>query len=120
MTRLSEPSGRARRAAITRLLATVLSCEAIVLALAIPVAVAVQDVDGAVAGLVCGGLAVACVVMAGLLRFRWSLVAGAVLQLLIIAAGFMVPTMFILGVLFAALWLTAIWLGHKVEHVPER
>jgi hypothetical protein len=103
-----------------RLLATVLACEAIVIALAIPVAVAVLDVDGAVAGLVCGGLAVLCVVLAGLLRFPWAVPAGGVLQVVIIATGFMVPSMFFLGALFGALWVTGIWLGRKAENVGAR
>lgn len=112
-----------RRAAANparRLLATVLGCEAIVIALAIPVAVSVLDVDGATAGGVCGGLAVACLLLAGLLRFRWAVVVGSVLQVLIVATGFMVPAMFFLGVLFGALWATAIWMGRKAESVRPR
>ncbi|WP_075022741.1 DUF4233 domain-containing protein [Actinomadura madurae] len=103
-----------------RLLATVLACEAIVIALAIPVAVTVLDVDGATAGGVCGGLAVVCVVMAGLLRFPWVVPVGTVLQVLVIATGFMVPAMFFLGVVFGALWATAIWLGRKVGSAQPR
>ncbi|SPT49461.1 Uncharacterised protein [Actinomadura madurae] len=103
-----------------RLLATVLACEAIVIALAIPVAVTVLDVDGATAGGVCGGLAVVCVVMAGLLRFPWAVPVGTVLQVLVIATGFMVPAMFFLGVVFGALWATAIWLGRKVGSAQPR
>ena len=50
----------------TSLLAAVLTCEAVVIGLAIPVAVAVQGVDGRTAGLLCGGLAAACLLLAGL------------------------------------------------------
>ncbi|MEU8346146.1 Protein of unknown function [Actinomadura meyerae] len=103
-----------------RLFATVLACEAIVIALAIPVAVAVLDVDGAVAGGVCGSLALACLVMAGLLRRPWAVPAGTVLQVLLIATGFMVPVMFFLGVVFGALWGTAIWLGRKAASAQPR
>jgi hypothetical protein len=103
-----------------RLLSTVLGCEAIVIGLAIPVAVAVLKVDGAIAGLVCGGLAVICLMMAGLLRFPWAVPAGTALQVLIIATGFMVPTMFFLGALFGALWGTAIWMGRKAEGAGAR
>jgi hypothetical protein len=106
--------------AARRLFATILACEAIVIGLAIPVAVAVLGVDGATAGLVCGGLAVSCLVVAGLLRFPWAVPAGTGLQVLIIATGFMVPTMFFLGVLFAALWGTAIWMGRKAERTGAR
>ncbi|TDB96982.1 DUF4233 domain-containing protein [Actinomadura sp. 7K534] len=102
------------------LFATVLACEAIVIALAIPVAVSIMDVDGGTAGAVCGGLAVACLVLAGLLRFPWAVAAGTVLQVLIIATGFMVPAMFFLGAVFGALWGTAIWLGRKAAAVQAR
>ncbi|WP_242614688.1 DUF4233 domain-containing protein [Actinomadura roseirufa] len=113
---------RARRAPnpARRLLATVLACEAIVIALAIPVAVAVLKVDGGTAGAVCGGLAVVCLLMAGVLRFPWGVAAGSVLQVLVIGTGFMVPTMFFLGALFGALWVTGIWLGRKAEGVSAR
>jgi biotin transporter BioY len=103
-----------------RLLATVLTCEAIVIALAIPVAISVQHVDGAVAGWVCGGLAVLCVLLAGLLRHPWAIAVGSGFQVLIIATGFMVKTMFFLGVLFGLLWVTAIWLGRKAENAEAR
>ena len=114
--------GRLRPAAnpVRRLLAAVLACEAVVIALAIPVAVAVLDVGAATAGGVCGGLAVACVLMAGLLRFPWAVAVGSVLQVLIVATGFMVPAMFFLGVLFGALWGTAIWMGRKAAAVQPR
>ncbi|GAA1828124.1 MULTISPECIES: DUF4233 domain-containing protein [Actinomadura] len=103
-----------------RLFATVLACEAIVIGLAIPVAVAVLDVDGATAGGVCGSLALVCLVLAGLLRRPWAIPAGTVLQVLIIATGFMVPAMFFLGAVFGALWGTAIWLGRKAAAAQPR
>ncbi len=106
--------------AARRLFATILACEAVVIGLAIPVAVTVGDVDGATAGLVCGGLAVVCLVMAGLLRFPWAVAAGTVVQVLIIATGFLVPTMFFLGALFAALWGLAIWMGRRTEQAGAR
>ncbi|MDL4819259.1 DUF4233 domain-containing protein [Actinomadura opuntiae] len=115
-----QPAGRRAPDPVRRLYATVLTCEAIVIALAIPVAISVLDVSGATAGLVCGGLAVLCLLMAGLLRFPWAFAAGTVLQVAIIATGFMVPAMFFLGVLFGALWGTAFWMGRKVERLAAR
>ncbi|RAY10704.1 DUF4233 domain-containing protein [Actinomadura craniellae] len=103
-----------------RLCATVLACEAIVIALAIPVAITVLGAAPATAAGVCGGLAVACLVLAGLLRFRWAYPVGHLLQVLVIATGFLVPTMFFLGVLFGALWVTAIWLGRKAGEPQAR
>ncbi|WUI04291.1 DUF4233 domain-containing protein [Spirillospora sp. NBC_00431] len=103
-----------------RLLAAVLGSEAIVVALAIPVAVTVQDVGAATAGGVCGGVAFACLLVAGLLRFPWAVPVGGVLQVLIIATGFLVPVMFFLGVVFGALWATGIWMGRKAASVGSR
>ena len=45
----------------------------------------------------------------------WALVAGTVLQVAMIATGVVVPAMYGLGVIFGALWLTAIWLGRRYE-----
>ncbi|SEG62802.1 Protein of unknown function [Thermomonospora echinospora] len=104
----------------TSLLAAVLASEAVVIGLAIPVAVTVQQVDARIAGPVCGGLAVLCLLLAGMVRRRWAVAAGSVLQVLMVAAGFMVGTMFFLGALFGALWVTAIWLGRKVENAGAR
>ncbi|MGH3242782.1 MAG: DUF4233 domain-containing protein [Spirillospora sp.] len=103
-----------------RLLAAVLGSEAIVIALAIPVAVTVQDVGAATAGGVCGGLAVVCLLVAGLLRFPWAVTVGSVVQVLIVATGFLVPAMFFLGVVFGALWATAIWMGRKAASAGSR
>jgi hypothetical protein len=36
----------------------------------------------------------------------------------VIAAGTLVPAMYALGGLFAVLWATAIWLGHRYREVP--
>lgn len=104
-----------------RLLATVLVTEAIVIGLAIPVAITVAHAPAREAGIAGGVLAAASVVLAGVAgrpRARWALVAGTVLQAVVIASGAVVPVMYALGAIFAALWLTAIWLGHRYEGIP--
>jgi hypothetical protein len=98
-----------------RLCAMVLACEAIVIALAIPVAITVVHADATAAGVAGGTAAVLCILLAGFLRYRWAYVAGGALQVLVIVSGFVVSTMFFLGAIFAALWITAIWLGRTVE-----
>lgn len=109
--------GRRRRPILRRLCATVLVFEAIVLVLAVPVAITIEHLRHGVAGAVGGGLALAAVVLAGLVgRFRWALVAGTVLQILIIAAGLAVPALYVLGVIFAAFWFTGIWMAGRLEH----
>lgn len=104
-----------------RLLATVLVMEAIVIGLAIPVAITIGHDSPRVAGTAGGVLAVVAIVLAGVAgrpRARWALVAGTVLQAVVIAAGAAVPVMYALGAIFAVLWLTAIWLGHRYEGIP--
>jgi hypothetical protein len=40
---------------------------------------------------------------------------STVLQALIIAAGVVVPAMYILGAIFAALWITGVWLARRID-----
>jgi hypothetical protein len=40
------------------------------------------------------------------------------LQALVIAAGAVVPAMYVLGVIFAALWITGIWLARRLQTTP--
>ena len=105
-----------------RLCATVLLMEAIVIGLAIPVAVTVEHAsrrDAATAGAI---LAVAAAAIAALARrapLRLVLGSGSVLQVLVVTAGAIVPAMYILGVIFAGLWVIGIWLGHRVEQASQ-
>jgi hypothetical protein len=102
---------------LRRLCGTVLIMEAIVIALAIPVAIHIDHLNPSAAGLVGGiggGLAVILAMLA-----RWqlqvTLVIGSLLQIYLIAAGHIVPVMYFLGAIFAACWATGIWLGRRVE-----
>lgn len=110
-----------KRPILRRLCATVLIFEAIVIVLAMPVAITVEHVRHGAAGAVGGGLALAAVLLAGMIgRARWALVAGTVLQGLIIAAGFEVPALYALGVIFAAFWFTGIWMAGRLERAESR
>lgn len=95
--------------------AAVLSLEAVVVALTAPVAIAISDVSPGVAIAVGLGLAVACVLAAGMLRTQRGYDLGWVIQGAAIAVGFLVTTMFFLGAMFALLWATADLLGRKIE-----
>jgi hypothetical protein len=67
-----------------------------------------------------GGLALACVVTAGLLRHPAGYVVGSLLQVAVIASGFWVPPMYFLGVVFALLWFAALRTGRRLERArPE-
>ncbi len=100
---------------------TVLIMEAVVIGLAIPVAIVLEHSGRALAGGVGGGLAVCAVLLGGVVGRRgmgWALWAATALQALIIAAGAVVPAMFVLGAIFAALWVTGIWLARRLQMTP--
>jgi hypothetical protein len=61
------------------------------------------------------GLALACLVAAGLLRRRVGYWLGWAIQVVSIGLGFVVPIMFFLGVVFAALWAGSYVLGTKID-----
>jgi hypothetical protein len=102
---------------VRRLCATVLIMETVVIWLAIPVALAVDHASPRRAGSAGVALAVAAIALAVLARWRlrWTLIGGSVLQALVIAAGVIVPVMYFLGVIFAALWVIGIELGRRYD-----
>lgn len=95
--------------------AAVLSLEAITLGLTTPVLIAVESVDTGPALAIGLGLALACLLLAGMLRAEWAYWLGWVVQAAAIALGFVIPMMFVLGVVFAVLWGAAYLLGRKIE-----
>src|SRR3712207_3407032 len=62
-----------------------------------------------------GGLAVACLLTAGLLRRPWGYPLGWSAQAAAIASGVLVPVMFFLGTVFAVLWFVALQQGARIE-----
>jgi hypothetical protein len=106
---------------IRQLCGAVLIFEAIVIVLAIPVAIVLEHANRGLAGGIGGGLAVCAIGIGGVVgrpRMAWALVAGTILQVLIIAAGVVVPAMYALGAIFAALWFTGIWLARRHAAPP--
>ena len=95
--------------------AAVLSLEAITLGLTTPVLISIADVDTPLALVVGLGLAVLCLLVAGMLRGEWAYSLGWLIQVAAIAVGFWIGLMFFLGAVFAALWATAYLLGRKIE-----
>ena len=99
------------------LCAAVLTFESIIVLLSIPVAIVVYGLAAPV-GVIGGGvLMIACLLVAGSQKRTWGLTAGWVLQVLIIATGFIVPAMFYLGVVFAIMWFYAIRVGRQGDAI---
>jgi Protein of unknown function (DUF4233) len=116
--RAPAPQAPARQpSSVRRLCAIVLIMETVVIWLSIPVALAVNHASPSRIGVAGVVLAIAAVVLAALARRRprWTIIGGSVLQLLVIAAGVIVPVMYFLGAIFAALWVIGIGLGRRLD-----
>jgi hypothetical protein len=68
-----------------------------------------------------GGLAMVVAMAATilLLRFNWAFVLGWILQLIVVAAGFLVPAFFIVGVIFTGMWTYAMVTGAKLDRAKQ-
>lgn len=95
--------------------AAVLGFECIVLGLVTPVLITVKGISTGVALATGLGLATAAVLIAGLLRYETAYAAGFGLQVAAVGLGFVVTVMFVLGLIFGALWTTAYVLGRRIE-----
>ena len=97
------------------LCAAMLSLQAVVLFLSGALLIGVTSL-GAPRSLAIGfGLALLCVVAAGLLRYRVGYALGWLVQVVSLGLGFVTPVMFFLGVVFGALWATAYFLGIRID-----
>lgn len=100
-----------------RLCATVLWLEAVVIALTVVPAIKLENVAVTTAAGSAGVAVVTAIALAVLAR-RWlpvTLAGGSLLQAALIASGSVISVMYILGGIFTLLWVTGIWLGHRVE-----
>ena len=99
--------------------AAILCLESIALGLTTPVMISVADVSTGPAVLIGVGLAVACILVAGLLRAEWAYGVGWAVQIAAVALGFVIPLVFVLGGIFALLWGMGYFLGRKIERERE-
>ncbi|MGW2935939.1 DUF4233 domain-containing protein [Streptomyces sp. NPDC001156] len=67
------------------------------------------------------GIAMALsVVLCGMITRPGGVLLGWALQIALIASGFVVPTMFLLGAIFAALWWASVHYGRKIDEAKAR
>jgi Protein of unknown function (DUF4233) len=100
-------------------LMTVLIFEMVVFGLAIPVMIFISGVPAAAAGALGGVAALLAVVAAALLRSRVGYVLGWIAQVAGLALGILTAMMFIVGALFAAVWMLAFVLGKRLDSRME-
>lgn len=64
-------------------------------------------------------LAVLCILDAGMLRRPWGVTLGWFIQFATLAAAFIVPMMLVVGIVFGALWVTALVQGRKMDQLTR-
>jgi hypothetical protein len=96
-------------------LLAVLIFEVVVFGLSVPVMIFVSNVSGSLAGLAGGAAALLALVAAGFLRSPIGYYLGWLTQLVGIALGFLTYGMFIVGIMFAGLWVLTFVLGLRLE-----
>jgi hypothetical protein len=103
--------------ATRRAMAGVLGLEALVVLL-VPRAIKFTVGLGATRTSLLVALAVLLVLAAAMVRRPWGIAAGTVLQVPFILTGVWVVSMFVVGVVFAAIWLYLLNLRHELVGTP--
>jgi len=98
---------------------SVLALEAIVVLLAIPIAINNSGVSAGLALAVGFTVALLMLLTIGIITKPVAIPIGWTLQGVTIASGFVVPTMFVIGGVFALLWYFAVRNGQRVDRARE-
>ena len=67
---------------------------------------------------ICFGVAAVLIVAAAPAAPPWGIAVGSALQLVFTATGLLIGTMFLIGAIFAAIWLRLLMLRHDVVGTP--
>ncbi|MEV7417631.1 DUF4233 domain-containing protein [Streptomyces sp. NPDC089919] len=78
------------------------------------------DLSQGVVWSTCGIAMLLSLLLCGMLSRPGALQIGWVLQIGLIAMGFVVPVMFVLGAVFAGLWWASIHYGRKIDEAKAR
>ncbi|MFK4150010.1 DUF4233 domain-containing protein [Streptomyces sp. NPDC004065] len=84
--------------------------------------VAMKDPDLSMAAVwtVSGVAMLLCVLLCGMVTRPGGVALGWLLQVALIASGVVVPTMYFMGAVFAALWWASVHFGRKVDEAKAR
>ncbi|MCU4672481.1 DUF4233 domain-containing protein [Microbacterium fluvii] len=121
---MSAPRERRRRGAAESLGSIVLVFESIVVFLGGLTVYGLRVLPAGIApwwGIVGGTvLAVLMIAVSGLLRHRWAMAVGWMLQLLVVLAGLLVPALALVGLIFGAMWAYATIKGASLDRRNAR
>jgi hypothetical protein len=105
---------------VRTLCASTLIGEFFVIGFAGLVAMKSDDVSMTAVWTVCGVLMLVSLLLCGMITRPGGIQLGWALQIALIASGFVVPTMFFLGALFAGLWWASVHFGRKVDEAKAK
>ncbi|MGW3010776.1 DUF4233 domain-containing protein [Streptomyces sp. NPDC001219] len=84
------------------------------------VAMQMTDLPAVTVWTVSGIAMLLSLLLCGMLARPGGVAMGWALQAALIASGFVVPTMFFLGAVFAALWWASVHFGRKIDEAKAR
>jgi uncharacterized protein DUF4233 len=112
------PDGQAvrrKRPAKPQFAQTILVLEAVLVFFATLVAYGLRLAPTATIWWVGGALSLLLILLSGFVSRPGGYVAGSVAQALVLAGGFWVPMMFVIGAIFVVLWVVALRLGGRID-----
>jgi hypothetical protein len=89
--------------------------QALVICLAALVAMQLTDISTGTLWAVAGPSALVCVWLCAKLKQPWAVPAGWALQAGLFLTGFVVPMMFLVGVVFAGIWYGCVKVGRIID-----
>ena len=104
---------------MTKVVVSFLACEVIVFGLAIPGMILVSGISVVMSVILgCVGMAASIVCAIGVPR-SWGYLLSWVLQVFGILLGLATPMMYVVGIMFAAIWVSIMVLGRRIDGNPE-
>lgn len=111
---LAEPERR-KAPAKRQFTSTVLLLEAFIVLFATLVAFGLRVAPPSTVWAAGGALMLVLVVLSRLVGKPGSYVAGSVVQVIVLAGAFVIPQMLVIGLVFLAMWVTALRLGGRID-----
>lgn len=110
---------RRDRSATESLLSIVLGLEAVLLFFVSVTAFGLKALPPAAAFGGGAGLILALVLVAGLLRFRWGVWLGWVLQAVLLGTGVILSVMYVVAAVFVAIWIFCFVKGRQLDTAKQ-
>lgn len=115
---MSQPAPRPvrrKKPAKPQFTSTILLLEGVLVLFAALTAYGLAVLPAAVIWTVAGVMFLVFVLLSRMVTLPGGYIAGSIAQVLVLACGFVIPMMFLLGMVFIALWVAAYRLGSRID-----